>query len=192
MATIDTTGFVPQLQWGVFDLGMGPVFDVDTVVDLKFDNGTKISTFPVEKGAFASYNKVKNPFKAKIRLAVGGQASRIQAFLEKLAQVVDDGELYTVSTPDQIYTPVSLESYDFARTSKDGLNMIVADLTFLEIREVETAYTTVAIPPSKAKNAGSASKKNVGNQQPQDPSDPAFADLTPAQAAALGIAQSGG
>ena len=55
------------------------VFDVDSVLDLKQTGKSKVSTFPVEEGAFASYNKVQEPDATKVRLAVGGP-DRVAAF----------------------------------------------------------------------------------------------------------------
>ena len=78
--------------WGVYSLSGSLVFDVDSCVDLKFSNKAKVSTFPVEQGAFASYNKVNVPNSVKVRLAVGGQ-DRIAAELEEIIVQADMGQI---------------------------------------------------------------------------------------------------
>lgn len=162
--------------WGVFDAGLFAVFDVDTMVDLRQSARTKVADFPIEDGGFVSYDKVREPFASKVRLAVSG-ADRVQQFLAALDEVVADFNLYSIVTPDRVYTPVTMEGYDYARGRERSATMVTVDLEFREIRQVAPAYATVAITPTQAKNPASASKQNVGKQQAQPPPTP-FKDLS--------------
>lgn len=157
--------------WGVYTLTGALVFDVDSVVDLKYSNKSKVSDFPVEKGAFATYNKVASPFGVKVQLAVSG-STRVSAFLAALDAEVGAANLYNVATPEAVYLNVTLESFDYARASEKGLGLVVAALSFQEVREVTPAYTTVALPPKKVKRPGSASKAVGGKVQAQSPPPP--------------------
>jgi len=157
--------------WGIYSLAGALVFDVDSVVDLKYSNKSKVSDFPVEKGAFATYNKVASPFGVKVQLAVSG-ADRISAFLAALNVEVGAANLYNVSTPEAVCLNVTLESFDYSRASDRGLGLVVAALSFQEVREVTPAYTTVALPPKKVKRPGSASKVVGGKVQGQDTPPP--------------------
>ena len=153
--------------WGVFNLSGELVFDVDSVLDLKVSGKAKVSDFPVEEGAFSSYNKVKEPKSSKVRLAVGGTA-RIGTFQAALDTELGSANLYNIVTPTTVYLNVTLESYDYSQAAESGLNLLVVDMSFKEIREVSPAYSTVAHP----KNPASASKKVNGKAAPQTPPGP--------------------
>jgi len=142
---------------------------VDTCIDLKFSNKAKVSNFPVETGGFASYNKVNEPNAIKVRLAVGGTA-RMAAFQAALMTEVGAPSLYNVVTPTMTYLNVTLESYDHSQTAENGVNLLLVDLSLIEIREVTPAYTTVTIPHPK--NPTSGPKVVNGKVQAQTPASP--------------------
>ena len=173
-------------DWGVFDLQGNKVFDVDSLVDLKFSAKSKVSTFPVEQGSFASYNKAMEPFTLPIHMAVSGP--RAEIFETTLAQELAQANLYNVVTDRNTYLNVTLESYDFSRSSESGLDLMVAQINFVQVREVTPAYTTVKLP--KPKNPASASKQVGGKAQTQAPAKPASPSwktlMSDAQAAAGG------
>lgn len=160
---------MPSNTWGIFTQEGVAVFAVDSVVDLKYENANKVGTFPVEKGSFASYNKVKTPYKSKIRLAVGGNQNRIAAFISALDTVVNDTNLYNIVTPESVYINANVERVGYSRAHDKGVNLIMADLDIIEIRQVEPQYAAVALPASGVKRPGSASKKDTGKNQTQPP-----------------------
>jgi len=156
--------------FGVYSLAGDLVFDVDTVLDLKFSAKAKISDFPVEQGAFTSYNKVVEPFAPKVRLAVGGMI-RMSAFQGALATELASTNLYNIVTPTCNYFNVALEGVDYAQTvDNGGSSMLVVDLALKQVREVAPAYTAVKI--SHPKNPSSASKVPGGKEQAQAPATP--------------------
>jgi len=140
--------------WGVYDKGLqAQIFDVDTCISIHPDSSAKVSNFPVEGGQFSSYNKVQTPLTCKINLAVAG-AARIKQFLNDLESVSKDINLYTIVTPERVYTNMNLEKYSYPRSLRDGMNLVQADLTFVEIRIVYVAFTNAEInmkAPSKPK-----------------------------------------
>jgi len=154
--------------WGVYTLAGALAFDVDSCLDLKFGAKAKTSDFPVEEGAFASYNKVLDPFAPKVRLVVGGPA-RIAAFQVALHAALASASLYNIATPTLTYLNVTLEGYDHDQTAENGaLSMLVVDLAYKQVREVTPAYS--ALP--KPKKPKSASKVVTGKAQPQTPPGP--------------------
>ena len=138
--------------WGVFYLNGTPVFDVDSCISLDFANNTKVSGFPVEKGGFASYNKVGTPFEPKLALAVGGQ-TRIQAFMNDLMDELATTTLYNIITPEMTYFNVTLEKYEYKRSQKAGKNLLHANLSFKQIIEVAPKYSSVTIAKPKKPSA---------------------------------------
>lgn len=162
----------PQLNqfpniWGVFRKDGSPAFDVDSFASLTHDDPAKVGTFPVEDGGFASYDKVDNPFRCKVRLSVGGDDARMQAFLTALRAAKKSLELFDVATPQQTYLGVNLEKTAVMR-DQAGQGRVVAELDFLEIRQVQPQYSTVVLPAAKVKKKATGDKSQQGKQQAQD------------------------
>ena len=139
----------------------------DSVIDLRYTNASKVSSFPVENGSFTDYNKVRTPYKAKVRLAVGGDTVRIEAFINEIDRVVEDVNLYNVVTPEHVYLNANIEHASYSRAHNKGKNLILVDLELIEIRQVTPQYISVSIP--NAKKPGDKGKKNTGKHQPQPP-----------------------
>jgi hypothetical protein len=155
--------------WGIYDDKLKPVLDIDSCLDVSYTGAMKVSSFPVEKGGFISYNKVREPYKAKVKVAVGGKSARIEKLLKDLETLLSSTTLYRIVTPEMTYLNATVEHYSYKRAEKDGRNMITAELEIMEVREVTPQYTTVALPAAKAKKAGDASKVNGGKVQGQTP-----------------------
>ena len=157
----------PLNFWGVFMVGTrNPVFDVDSCHSFDFEKETKVSNFPVENGAFATYNKVIEPITVKIRLAVSG-LDRLQAFLTSLSAETNSTNLYNVRTPEVGYTNTfTISKFRYNRTKDKGAYVIFADLTLTEVRQVAPAYTTVKQPAAKSKSPKSASAEPKGKVSP--------------------------
>ena len=160
-------------MWGLYTQGDNPmpVFDVDTCVSFKFADTSKISDFPVENGAFASYNKVIHAFQPKIKVAVGSSKDgsissqdRIQTLLGKLYQYVRSTNIYDLYMPEYYYSGVTVEKYDYTRTAIKGRGMLEVEITLMQVIQVSAQYTTVKLPQPAAKKAKDAS--NDGKQQP--------------------------
>ena len=77
-------------QWGVFSAGgAGAVLVPDTIASIEFKGDSDIANHPVEKGGFASYNKVAKPFEVSVVMTCsgGGQQSRSD-FLSALKDMI--------------------------------------------------------------------------------------------------------
>lgn len=172
-------------KWGIFDQDGNEVFDIDTCIDVKFGDKAKVSDFPVEQGAFASYNKVPLPYEPKIKIAVSGQ-DRVQALLEALFQAVRSTDIYDVYTPEIYYESVTIESYDYDRTREKGRNLVTVQVQLKQVLQVAQQYTTVKLPSPK--KASAADKKDGGKVQAKQPPDPLPIDQqNAAMASSLGL-----
>lgn len=160
---MDLATIAPPLaqQWGVYDLVGNPVFstvgfsnsqgNIDSFVSLNYDNNAKVSTFPVEQGSFASYNKTGTPYSPKIGVIVSGQ-TRITALMELLEVELNTINLYQIITPERTYQSVTLDKYSYARTQKAGKNLLHVTMTFMQVIEVipnQYAKTAVVSHPKK-------------------------------------------
>jgi len=148
-------------------------FTMDSCVSIKFDRSATVSTFPVEQGSFANYNKVLSPNKVRVQLAVsnygnGASSQRVAELHTQLRHAVQDATLFTIVTPDLIYKNYTVKDFDYARSSDKGLGLVIMDVDLVEVRIVEARYATVALPVAKLKVKTAATVKPGGEVQGEE------------------------
>lgn len=121
-------------QWGIFDQSGGLVIEPDSFKDLNYKHDWRLPNYPMEKGAFQSYNKVQTPFATRIAMTKGGSPGEIETFLNDVEDAADSTDLFDIVSPEYVYTNCSIEGIDYQRSSKNGVSLLTVELTFLEIR----------------------------------------------------------
>lgn len=134
----DLIGAEP-VRWGVFSPMQIPIADYDSVHAIGHQSESHVSDYPLELGAFASYNKVQVPFDVTVTLNCGGSEERRATFLSDLEEARAGLSVYSVMTPERTYENVNFTSLNVQRSLREGANMIIAQLIGREIREVATA-----------------------------------------------------
>lgn len=137
---------------------------IASTVSFDFSADSPISNYPQEKGAFQSYDKVQLPFDIKLKLACGGSASVRQAFFSTLEALRTSTALVDIVTPEAVYSSCNCKHVDYARTASNGVDLIIADVWFEQVR-VGSALTF-----SNTQNPGDAGQQSIGNVQPVAPS----------------------
>lgn len=136
-------------QWGIFENG-APVIPADNVVSLDFKQESTISQYPVEQGAFESYDKVASPFEARLQFSRGGSVIDRQQILNTIDAISKTLTLFDVVTPERIYTSVNITHYDYHRSANRGAGMIVLDVLCTEVRVNATPSFSSTQSPSGA------------------------------------------
>lgn len=147
------------VDWGVFDAFGAPIADYDSFVAFEYRNGSRLSDYPQEQGAFASYNKVANPFEGRVRLACGGNVLRRAGFLDAIEGAAQTTHLYTIVTPERTYENANIENIDYQRQVRDGASIIILDL---QIREIRQSVTDAFTSP---KSVSAAAPQSLGQVQ---------------------------
>lgn len=156
---------VPVQQWGIYSQGQ-PVVLADNVVELEYRQDWTIADYQMEQGAFESYDKVTNPFEIALAFSRGGSISDRQEFLDSIANIAGDLNLYDVFTPEVNYTNVNVRHYDYKRTATNGMGLIVVNIYVTQIR------VTVTSPFTNVQNVGSNAQVNDGVAQTSTVTDP--------------------
>lgn len=155
--------------WGVF-LKSKLVLQPDSIVDFDNRNEWRVSDFPVQAGAFASYNKVTVPFEISVKMTKGGTQAQRSAFLDQLDTIAGDLNLYTILTPERSYLNVNITRYELARRGVGGAFWFNdVEVFFRQIRTVAAQYTTTAAAMQNAQNADAQPPTNTGVIQTQPP-----------------------
>jgi hypothetical protein len=174
--------------WGLFDKTGALVVQATSILSVDYQNSSRVSDYTVEQGAFASYNKVANPFDVRVRMVCDGttpmsfssllnpldvlshKATRT-SFIDALDAAANSLDLYTVVTPEKTFTNVNLESWDFRRETTNGASIVIADLRLVEVRETASAAFSLSVSTSAA--------------DPQPQGQVQAAPVTPAQDASI-------
>ena len=185
-------------SWGIFDetgarLGDTTLFGISTTgtigtiigalggptistVGMSYSKDTRIADFPVERGTFASYNKVEMPSEPMVTLAMVGSDAERTKFLSDIEAACKSTKLYSVVTPDATYIEHSIERYNYERTSQNGAYLLTMQIFLKQIRQVQATFTKIA----NAKNPTSVSQQSGGQVQPRTPTgNTNFSKLTP-------------
>jgi len=113
-------------HWGIYLFGI-PVVFADNVVTMEYKQDWRLSTYPQEQGAFATYNKVALPYEAKLRFSTGGSLIERQAFLLSIAAIAGDNLIYDIVTPEQVYLHCNVIHYDYKREASSA-GLIAVDI----------------------------------------------------------------
>lgn len=159
------------IKWGVFDSGGNPVLSPDSVLEFHYSRRYEVSKYPVQKGSFADYNKVINPFEIELRFSASGTQATRRLFLNNLEQLVASTALYTVLTPEVRYKNCNPTRFDVNRRNGQGAYWLADVSLYLEeILQSTPQYTTTAVNLPNAQNASSQPTSNVGTAYPSQPS----------------------
>lgn len=154
-------------EWTILDEDGQTAVEMTSFLDIELRNEGKALSYPIEKGSFADYNKVQNPLEIRVTLGKQGDASEIEAVKDQLDEYQQEAVKLSVVTPSGMYENMTLESYSYRQTQDSGASMLVAELAFMEVREVETQTKTTASAKAitKPKNPTSANTANTGKTQ---------------------------
>ena len=147
--------------WGIFGQNGIPLLLSDNVTSVKHQNTSKVSNAPVERGSFASYNKVGDPFTVTVQMTKGsGGVFMRGAFLALLDALANSTDLFLVITPEAVYPNMAITGYDYTREASDGARLLKVNIHLAEVRQVTVKYT-------KTKSEGAQAQQDGGKVQPK-------------------------
>lgn len=135
-----------------------------SMLAMSVTNESSVLSNPVEPNQFHDYNKVQSPAEIRVTLGLGGERSDHDVALQRLDALQISTELVVLVTPNTSYPNLTLESYNYRRTSDNGAYLLVVELVLKEVREVEITTTTVIVQ-SQAKNPSSVSDVDRGTAE---------------------------
>ena len=181
--------FQVQTRWGIWDKKGKPLGDpakftglVGMVLDsaglgstlstnaVDYSKETKVSDFPVERGGFASYNKVEQPASPVVTLCLTGSEKNRTTFLNAIDKACKSTDLYSVVTPEVTYIDYAIERYNYQRRNSKGATLLIVEITLKEVRQVSAQYSQSGKGQvNQPKDAGAAPQADGGKVQAQPP-----------------------
>jgi len=105
-------------------------------------------------------NKVSLPGEPRLKFSTGGSVADRQAFIDSIAPLIDDLNLYDVVTPEVTYFGYNVVNYDYPRTA-DKAGLITVDVWLEEVVIAGASEFSNTTSPTDA------GQKNGGLVQPQ-------------------------
>lgn len=96
----------------------------------------------------------------KEKLKIGGIEKPIT--LNKISTKMNQNNLFDIYVPEVHYTNMTLVDYVVSRESRSGANLIIANCTFQEVRQITFQYSTTS-----ASNSKYAQDQNIENSSVQ-------------------------
>lgn len=161
---------VTEPDWGIFDKDGKLAIKADSVLSFDNRNESAVSSYPVQRGAFANYNKVASPFEVYVRLSKGSNVSERATFLAALRTISDSFDLYTIRTPERSYINCNVTRFEVSRRDNGSAYFLTeVDVYFTEIREVDQQYTDAAANTNDAIPPAARTTVNQGAGYAQTP-----------------------
>ncbi|MCJ2087270.1 hypothetical protein MKK88_14935 [Methylobacterium sp. E-005] len=142
-----------------------------------------VCDYPVEKGAFASFNKVNVPFDVRLIFMAGQSLANRTSLINSISAIAGDLNFYDAVMPEKVWRNLNVTHYDFARTSQRGVGLLMVAVWCREIRQASASASgaagasgsaTAGADPSATGNIGDtaapsgASPVDGGTVQPRD------------------------
>ena len=146
--------------WGIF-LESELLIEPDSILALDYHREWTVADFPMEKGAFNSYDKVAKPFDVRLRMTKGGNESTRGAFIRDIETLGESLVLVDVVSPDRTYLGVTITSIGYTQAATNGVGLITFDIALRQVRETASS----AMSSDVVQDPGSADSKNGGTVQ---------------------------
>lgn len=112
---------------------MEDIAEFDSFISFNGSHSSNIVKNAIERGAFRSVNKIKDPDKITVELAKGGYRAGIEEVLANLKLYQNSTVECAIVTPFGFIENLNLIGLDYSFTVNNGSNLLVAKLTFQEI-----------------------------------------------------------
>lgn len=96
------------MQWGIFDSNGQRVVTSAHVTTLGAIQESRITSAPMEKGAFASVNKVSMPNLIRVMLICDGDLATRESFHKAVQAAAASTDLFSIATPEATYLNMNI------------------------------------------------------------------------------------
>lgn len=100
-----------------------------------------LSDYPVEFGAFATYNKVRRPIGLNVTLVKTGSDVARFAWLAAIQQQEAENptQLYTIISPQAVFVDFTLAGLSYETRQDRGTNMLYLSLNFVQVQQIPSS-----------------------------------------------------
>lgn len=138
------------------------VAEFDSCISVNGTHDSQIIQNTIEKGSFRAVNKQQKPDIFTVELAKGGYRLGIENVLTALKKLERSLKVCRIVTPFGRINNLNLVKLEYRYTRDEGSNLLIAKLTFQEIKTgtVSASFVNVKNPAdSKQQNSGNLATK---------------------------------
>lgn len=134
-------------KWGIVANGGSAALTPDSFIDFEYREEAKIPIYPLQNGAFQSYNKVGLPYDIRLTVTCSGNGKMSKgAFIQGIDKLLTGLTLVDIVTPDATYKNTNLIHVDYRRDATNGATLLIAQLWFQWVRVVSNPTVPTAQP----------------------------------------------
>lgn len=149
-------------QWTVrTNEGKKDICEFDTILGYDFKSSSELPSYPIQQGSFENYNKIQNPNKANITLAISGNKTELRKNLLKLEFFNEETDLVDLILPFKSFIGYNLCNLSHSLKEGEAMSMLAVNFDLVEIRQA-----TISFKKTKANYKGTT---NTGKTNPQQP-----------------------
>lgn len=144
--------------WGIFESGSSTLraIEVDSVIEVGIKEKSEVPDYRIQTGSFASFNKVIAPTEVSVVITKTGSDTEREYFVAWLKAALNAPTVYDVITRDTVYHNFTLTEFSLERTAENGIDRVVADCNFVEVREAPEQYYDATQGTVDTSNTGDA------------------------------------
>lgn len=143
------------------NLGKKDICEFDTLLSYDYQSSSDLPSYPIQQGSFENYNKIQNPNKANVSLAISGNKTEIRKNLIKLESFNESVDLVDLILPFKSFIGYNLCNLSHSLHEGEGISMLVVNFDLFEIRQAEIKF--------KKTKANYKGTQNTGKTNPQQP-----------------------
>jgi hypothetical protein len=154
-------------QWGIFLNGVQVVgqnvlvnfltslvgFGNGNFLDLDYKVRWAIAEYPVEQGAFQSYNKVQTPFDIAVTITAGGSVVNRELLLTQVEAIIGSTDTFQIRMPEGSFDSVNPVAYGYRRSADRGLGLLEVSILFKQIRPAGNPIFSTTQTPGNTPSA---------------------------------------
>jgi len=171
-------------KWGIVAPGGSALLSPDSFVDFEYREEQKIPIYPLQNGAFQSYNKVGMPYDIRLTVTCSGNGKMSKGnFIQGIDKLLTSLTLVDIVTPDATYKNTNLIHVDYRRDASHGATLLIAQLWFQWVRIVSNPVVATAKPsgtPTSSFGQLSPTTTPTGNFGTLNPNSRGATGLNPA------------
>lgn len=133
-------------MWSIYDAAtLKIIADFDGIAEFEGDNSSTVTRYPTERGGFTSVNKVSEPARVSLKLLKGGTDEDRDAAIKSLKSYERSTKLINIVSPSFSYMNLNITSFSHAHSSREGANLLIANLKCEEIRQTVASYDNISV-----------------------------------------------
>lgn len=152
-------------QWTVRDNSTKKdIIEFDTILSYTFESSSDLPSYPLQNGSFSNYNKIINPDRAKIKMAVSGNKTFISKQLKTLESYNNSILLVDLIIPFRDFIGYNLCNLSHGISEGEATSMLIVEFELIEIRQVNVYFKQTQPNNKSTEQTGKANPQEVKNQ----------------------------